>query len=75
MQKNLSEKSFLQFLKKLLYHPNNQPTNHQPIITNNTDLIGTRWRRSKKNTDDFETFENNHFIFSDSSNNTAFNNQ
>ena len=24
----------------------NQPTN-QPIITNNTDLIGLHWRRSK----------------------------
>ena len=27
--------------------PTNQPTN-QPIITNNTDLIGPRWRRSNK---------------------------
>ena len=27
--------------------PTNQP-NNQPIITNNTDLIGPRWRRSKK---------------------------
>ena len=27
--------------------PSNQPTN-QPIITNNTDLIGPRWRQSKK---------------------------
>ena len=27
--------------------PTNQPTN-QPIITNNTDLIGPRWSRSKK---------------------------
>ena len=26
--------------------PTNQPTN-QPIITNNTDLIGPRWRWSK----------------------------
>ena len=31
--------------------PTNQPTNqpiNQPIITNNTDLIGPRWRRYKK---------------------------
>ena len=28
--------------KKLRYQPNNQP-----IITNNTDFIGPRWRRSK----------------------------
>ena len=27
--------------------PTNQPTN-QSIITSNTDLIGPRWRRSKK---------------------------
>ena len=27
--------------------PANQPTN-QPIITNNTDLIGPRWRRANK---------------------------
>ena len=27
--------------------PTNQPTN-QPIITNNTDLIGLRWRSSKQ---------------------------
>ena len=28
--------------------PTNQPTN-QPIITNNTDLIGPRWCQSNKN--------------------------
>ena len=27
--------------------PTNQPTN-RPIITNNTDLIGPRWRRSNQ---------------------------
>ena len=42
-----SEKSLEPFLRKLRYQPtNNQPTN-QPIITNNTDLIRPRWRRSK----------------------------
>ena len=44
MQK--SEKSLEPFLRKLRYQPTNQPTN-QPIITNNTNLIGPRWRRSK----------------------------
>ena len=43
-----SEKSLEPFLSKLLYQPANQPTN-QPIITNNTDLIGSRWRQSKIN--------------------------
>ena len=38
----LSEKSLEPFLRKLRYQPTNQP------ITNNTDLIGFRWRRSKK---------------------------
>ena len=28
--------------------PTNQPTN-QPIITNNTNIIGPGWRRSNKN--------------------------
>ena len=45
MQK--SEKSLEPFLRKLRYQPTNQPTN-QPIITNNTDLLGPPWRRSKK---------------------------
>ena len=36
-----SEKSLEPFLRKLRYQPTNQP-----IITNNTDLIG-HWRRSK----------------------------
>ena len=36
-----SEKS-LEFLRKLRYQPINEP-----MITNNTDLIGPRWRRSK----------------------------
>ena len=40
MQK--SEKSLEPFLRKLRYQPTNQP-----IITNNTDLIGPRWWRSK----------------------------
>ena len=38
-----SEKSLEPFLRKLCYEPTNQP-----IITNNTDLIGPHWRRSKK---------------------------
>ena len=38
MQK--SEKSLEPFLRKLRYQPTNQPTN-------NTDLIGPRWRRPK----------------------------
>ena len=42
MQKQ-SEKSFEPFLRKLRYQPTNQP-----IISNNTDFIGTGWRRSKK---------------------------
>ena len=32
--------------------PTNQPTN-QPIITNNTDVIGPLWRRSKKTLNQF----------------------
>ena len=35
-------------LMKSLTAFHNQPTN-QPIITNNTDLIGSYWRRSKNN--------------------------
>ena len=42
-----SEKSLEKFLRKLRYQPTNQPTK-QLIITNHTDLIGPRWRRSKK---------------------------
>ena len=41
MQK--SEKSLEPFLRKLRYQPTNQP-----IITNNTNLIGPWLRRSKK---------------------------
>ena len=37
------EKSLKPFLRKQRYQPTNQP-----IITNNTDLIGPRWHRSKK---------------------------
>ena len=40
------KKSREPFLRKPRYQPI-QPTN-QPIITNNTDLIGPRWRQSKK---------------------------
>ena len=46
--------NFLQKIRKILRVisektalPTNQP-NNQPIVTNNTDLIGPRWRRSKK---------------------------
>ena len=39
------KKSFKPFLRKLRYQQNNQQTN-QPIITNNTDLVGPDWRRS-----------------------------
>ena len=39
-----SEKSLEPFLRKLRYQPTNQPT-ILPIITNNTDLTGPRWRR------------------------------
>ena len=45
-----SEKSLKPFLRKLRYIPNNQPTS-QPIITNNTNLIGPRWRRFNKTGD------------------------
>ena len=38
-----SEKSLEPLLRKLRYQPTNQS-----IITNNTDLIGPRWRHSKK---------------------------
>ena len=38
-----SEKSLEPFLRKLRYKPTNQP-----IITNNTYLIGPRWRQSNK---------------------------
>ena len=40
------EKSWEPFLRKPRYQPI-QPTN-QPIITNDTDLIGPRWPQSKK---------------------------
>ena len=43
------EKFLERFLRKTAL-PTNQPTNqpsNQPIITNNTNLIGPRWRRSK----------------------------
>ena len=43
-----SEKSLEPFLRKLRYQRTNQPTN-QPIITNNTDFIGTDWRQTNKN--------------------------
>ena len=46
--------NFMQKTRKILRDvsektalPTKQPTN-QPIITNNNDLIGPRWRRSKK---------------------------
>ena len=42
----VSEKTALP-TKQPINQPTNQPTN-QPIITNNTDLIGPRWRRSNK---------------------------
>ena len=38
-----SQKSLEPFLRKLRYQPTNRP-----IITNNTDLVGPRWRWSKK---------------------------
>ena len=44
MQK--SEKSLEPFLRKTAL-PTNQP-NNQPIITNNIDFIGPRWRRSNE---------------------------
>ena len=40
-----SEKSLQPFLRKLRYKPSKQP-----VITNNTNLIRPRWRRSKKHT-------------------------
>ena len=45
MQKK-PEKSLKLFLRKLRYQPTNQPTNNQPTITSNTDLIGPPWCRS-----------------------------
>ena len=42
-----SEKSLDPFLRKLRYQSTNQRTN-QPIITNNNDFIGPRWRQRNK---------------------------